>query len=312
VRNVAVASPSFSRSKLLMSELRAIEGIKVVVNDQGSRFDEDGLADFLAESRAEAAIVGLEPLTRRVLERCPQLKVVCKYGVGLDNVDEAALSARRITLGWTGGVNRRSVTELALAFALGHMRNVTSSVVKMAGGTWDKNGGRQLSDACVGIVGFGYVGTDFTRILRALGSRVLVHDILDKSKEAKAPGAEIASYDDIVRTADVISFHTPLTEQTNGMYGPKQIEQSRRGALIINTARGGIVDFEAVCAAVESGRLGGFATDVFPHEPYDASRLGKVAGLYFTPHIGGNAEEAVIAMGRSALGHLKTYLARPV
>ncbi len=298
---VAVSSLSFSNSPLLMSELSAA-GFSPTPNRAGKVLQGQALAAFLAGH--EAAIVGTELIDGAVLDSCPDLKVVAKYGVGLDNVDERELARRGIRLGVAAGVNRRSVAELVLAFLLGHSRNVFASVASMRQGMWQKAGGRELSSMTVGLVGFGHTGSEVARLLAPFGTTVLYHDVVDKTTEAKSVGAVSASYADLLARADAVSFHVPGGAATNRMLGSSEIATMRPHALVINTSRGSVVDFDAATNAVIGGRLGGFAADVFPVEPDDLSRFRDQPNLYFTPHIGGNSQEAVLAMGRAAIQQL--------
>ena len=304
---LAISSISFSRSQELRKSLENLP-VEIFANEAGKKLDEEGLISFLKETHAEVLIIGLEPFTKRVIEECPHIKAVCKYGVGLDNIDFEAARKARIELAWTPGVNKRSVSELVLAFALGHCRNVFTSMDSMKRGQWVKNGGRQLSEKTVGIVGFGYIGQDLASLLQAFSCKLLVSDLLDLKKEAAAVGAEQVSYEELVRQSDILSFHVPLTALTRNLYSAEQIKQSKKDALIINTSRGSVVDFHAVTSGVINGVLGAFATDVYPEEPFDASVYKDIPGLYFTPHIGGNAAEAVRAMGQAAIDHLVRYI----
>lgn len=301
---VVVTSPSFCAAEDLLRELRDLD-VDLKINRDQIRFDTPGLIQFLGNT--QIAIIGTETVNAQVLDGCPNLKVICKYGVGTDNLDLAAMAVRGIALGWSGGVNRRSVTELALAFMLGHVRNVIPSIVKMRQGIWQKQGGREISHMTVGLVGLGHIGTDLAAILRALGARVLYTDIADRRLVAEALELEACTYEELIKASDIISFHVPSTPETRGMFGTKQLPLVRPHVLVVNTARGNIVDFDVVCKAVDQGRLGGFAADVFPEEPADL-RSWTHPALYFTPHIGGNAQEAVLAMGRSAIAHLRAYL----
>jgi phosphoglycerate dehydrogenase-like enzyme len=305
---VAVASVSFSANETLIAELSEI-GVDVVLNSAGHRFNtEAALAEFVGD--AEYVVVGVEPVGEEVIAACPKLEFVAKYGVGRDNLDEPTLEAAGVKVGWTGGVNRRSVTELTLAFALGHLRNVWPSVSRMRLGRWEKVGGRELSGCTFGVVGLGHIGTDVARIVRAFGAKVVYRDIIDRSPVASELGLESLSYEDVLREADVLSFHVPGTPLTNEMFGEREVAHLKPNSLVINTARGSVIKFDETVAAVRDGRLGGFATDVFPNEPFDASAFAKDDRLYFTPHIGGNSREAIIAMGRSAIHHLRQHIQR--
>jgi D-3-phosphoglycerate dehydrogenase len=297
---VAVPSPSFSKNKTLVSELQQVAR-RVVLNEGGVKFDEARLTQFLNEHKADGAIIGTDPLSSHVISNLKHLRSVGKYGVGCDNVDVEALKKANIYFGWEGGVNRRSVSELALGFMLGHARNIFKSVTRMQASQWEKNGGFQISGKTIGIVGFGFIGTDLATLLKPFGCTVLVNDIMDKSSEARALGAKQVSYLEILEKSDVITFHVPGGALTKHLFGAPEIAKTKPTCLIINTARGHICDFNAVTSAVKSGRLGGYAADVFPEEPLIQNQLTVEQGFYFSPHIGGNAEEAVLAMGRAAI-----------
>lgn len=308
ITRVAVSAASFVKNEILVTELRQL-GVDVTLNSLGRVMSRDELIHFWRESQPDAAVVGTEIVDREVLNAAPSLRLIAKYGVGLDNIDEAALARSGVTLGWTGGVNKRAVSELVLAFALGHFRNASASIDLMRKGQWVKDGGVQLSNLRIGIVGFGHVGSDLARLLRAFGSDVVCHDIVDKSHVAAQIGAMQVSYDELLASSDMVTFHVPATELTRSMFGARELEIVKASALVVNTSRGTVVDFAAATQAVLSGRLGGLAVDVYPSEPYRLStELAQCSRIYCTPHIGGNTREAVLAMGRSAIAHIRDAL----
>ena len=308
IARVAVSAASFVKNETLVTELRQL-GVEVSLNTLGRVMSKDELIQFWRECRPDAAIVGTETIDRAVLDAAPSLRLIAKYGVGLDNIDEAALTHRSVRLGWTGGVNKRAVAELVLAFALGHFRNASASVDLMRRGQWVKDGGVQLSNLRVGIVGFGHVGTDLAGLLRAFGSEVVCHDIVDKSREAAQLGARQVSYDELLKSSDMVTFHVPGTALTRGMFGARELEIVKASALVLNTSRGSVIDFAGATNAVLTGKLGGLAVDVYPSEPYQLSpELAGCSRIYCTPHIGGNTREAVLAMGRSAIAHIRDAL----
>ena len=303
---IAIPSPSFSKNKTLIAEVQDLTH-RLVINEAGIKFDEPGLISFLNTAKADGAIIGTDPLSAKVVEALTHLKAIGKYGVGCDNVDIGAVKKASIHFGWEGGVNRRSVSELALGFMLGHQRNIFRSADRMQRGQWQKDGGFQLSGKVIGIVGFGFIGTDLASLLRPFGCEILVHDILDKHDAAVTHGAKQVSYSDIIVRSDVITFHVPGGDQTKHMFGPSELARTKSSCLVINTARGKICDFDAVIDAVKNKKLGGYASDVFPEEPMLRTDLTIEQGFYFTPHIGGNADEAVLAMGRAAIRGLAAF-----
>ena len=313
IKRVAVSAVSFVKNTSLVAELKNLgnsRGFDVILNETQRVLDQKSLVGFFTQANADAAIVGTEIINGEVLAAAPSLQLIAKYGVGLDNLDEAELKRRGITLAWKAGVNKRSVSELVLALALGHFHKASAGIATMRQGQWIKDGGVQLSDLRVGIVGFGHVGSDLSEILRAFGSDVVVHDTLDKNAEAAALGARQVSYEDLLTTSDLITFHVPATAATSGMFGARELAKVKPNALIVNTSRGSVLDVAAVANAAVRGDIGGLAIDVYPAEPYRLeSAWASCPTIYCTPHIGGNTREAVLAMGRAAIAGIREALA---
>ncbi|MCB2100609.1 MAG: phosphoglycerate dehydrogenase [Rhodobacterales bacterium] len=301
---VAVTSRSFSRHPVLRAELAA-RYPNVTFNDEGLSLKGDALADYLAGH--DKAVIALETVDGPLLDRLPDLKVIAKYGVGLDMLDLDAMTARGVSLGWTGGVNKRSVTELVLSFAIALLRHVPAANAEVRSGTWRQHVGRQLTDRTVGIVGCGHVGKDLATVLRALGCRVLAHDIKDFPDFYAAQGVEPVGLEDLLRTADVVTLHLPLDASTRGILSADRLALLRPDAILINTARGGLVDEAMLKAMLLDGRLAGAAFDVFATEPPEDAALIALPNFLATPHIGGSAEEAILAMGRAAIAGLDRF-----
>ena len=300
---IAVASRSFAANAALCAELKA-RYPNVTIVDPSERLDGDSLVAFLRGH--DRAIVGLERVDDRVLAQLPDLKVISKYGVGLDGIDVAALARRGIRLGWTGGVNRRSVSELTLAFAIALLHRVPECDVAMRRGEWRKLVGSQLTGKTVGIIGCGFVGQDLARLLAPFACRLLAHDIRDYPEFYAAHHVTPVGLEALLRTADVVTLHVPLDASTRGMIGAAEIALMRPGSFLINAARGGLVDETALADALERGHLAGAAFDVFQMEPDGNPRLTRLPTFLGTPHIGGAAQEAQLAMGRAAIEGLET------
>ncbi len=303
----AVSAASFCKNEVLIQELLS-EFPEARLNQSGRVLQEDELVDFL--SGYNSAIVGTERISDQLLERLPELKFIAKYGVGLDNIDELALKERGIGLGWTGGVNRRSVSEMALAFMIGLCRNLFFTSEKLRHGQWDKRGGFQLSGKTVGIVGCGFVGTDLISLLQPFECNVQICDILDKSDVCTRTGARQVEFAELLASSDIVTLHVPLTENTREMVDESFLSQMKEHAFLINTSRGAVVKESDLEVALQEGVIAGAALDVFQIEPATKMSLLSLPNLVCTPHIGGNAMEAVLAMGRSAISHIKDYVGR--
>lgn len=302
---VCVASRSFSRHPLLRQELLARYPASTF-NDAGASLADDELIDFLKGH--DKAVIALERIDAAVLDAVPGLKVIAKYGVGFDKIDLHALIERGVELGWTGGVNRRSVAELVIAFAISMLRHVPAANAEVLGGTWRQLVGRQLSDCTVGIVGCGHVGKELAAMLRAgFGCEVMAHDIIDFSNFYAEHGVIAASLETLLAESDVVSLHLPLDATTENILDAAALAAMKPGAVLINTARGGLVDESALKAALIDGSLGAAAFDVFAVEPPEDEELLALANFLATPHIGGSAAEAILAMGRAAIRGLDEH-----
>ena len=295
---VAVASRSFSRHPLLRAELLA-RYPNTTFNDAGASLSGGDLIAFL--DGHEKAITALETIDANLLYALPDLKVIGKYGVGLDMIDQDAMNKRGVALGWTGGVNKRSVSELVISFTIALLRHVPAANAEVRSGTWRQHMGGYLSGRTVGIIGCGHSGKDLSQILNAFGCSVLAHDILDFLDFYSANRVEAVGLEDLLRHSDVVTLHLPLDRTTRNILTAERLALMKPGAILINAARGGLVDESAMKAMLIDGRLAGAAFDVFSVEPPEDNELLSLPNFLATPHIGGSAEEAVLAMGRSAI-----------
>lgn len=300
---IAVAALSFNRNPRLRAELlekypaaKFSEAAGVLAGDE--------LIDFLRGH--DSVIVGLERIDERVLSELPELRIISKYGVGLDGLDIDAIARRGIRLAWTGGVNRRSVAELTLAFAIALFHRVPECETALRRNEWHKVAGRQLTDKTVGIIGCGFVGQDLVRLLAPFECRILVHDIRDYPEFFATHDVKPTGLHDLLASSDLVTLHVPLDASTRRMIGAVQLAKMRKDAFLINAARGGLVDEAALADALERGQLAGAACDVFEIEPDANPRLLALPNFIGTPHIGGSAVEAQMAMGRAAIDGLET------
>jgi phosphoglycerate dehydrogenase-like enzyme len=298
---IAVTSRSFSANPILRAVL--LERYSdVLFNERAVSMSGETLIQF-AHGRRKL-IIGLERLDEDVLAALPELEVVSKYGVGTDTIDMAAMARRGVRLGWTGGVNRRSVAELAIAFMISLLRHIPLVSRELREGIWNNRKGRQLSDRTVGIIGCGHIGKDLAGMLRAFGCRVLVNDILEFPEFYAAHQLEPVGVEDLLRRADIVTLHVPLDNSTRNILSADRLGLMKSDALLINTARGELVDEGALKNMLKNGRLGGAAFDVFSSEPPQDLDLLRLPNFLATPHIGGSAEEAILAMGRAAIDGL--------
>jgi D-3-phosphoglycerate dehydrogenase len=296
---VAVASRSFSRNPLLRQELLD-RYPRSRFNDAGPAvLSGDALVQFLRGHRA--AITGLDVLDEAVFDAVPELRVVSKYGVGLDMIDLDAARRHGVSVRWTPGVNRQAVAELAICFMIALCRSVVPLARDLAEGGWRHPGGRQISSSTVGIVGCGHVGQQVARLSRAFGATVIAHDIRAYDDFYRESSVTPVTLDALLERSDIVTLHVPLDQSTRGLIDAGALRRMRRDAVLVNTARGGIVDEPALKHALIEQRLGGAAFDVFATEPPVDHELLRLPNFVGTPHIGGGTREAVLAMGRAAI-----------
>jgi D-3-phosphoglycerate dehydrogenase len=303
--SVAVASHSFPKNPTLRREL--LERYPhSTFNDTRKPLRGQDLIAFL--HGFEKAITGLEVLDDGIFAALPDLRIVSKYGVGLDMIDLAAARRHGVSIRWSAGVNRQSVAELTIAFMIALARNLIPLAREIHDGIWTHGGGRQLSSATVGIIGCGHVGKTVATLCRAFGSRVLAHDIVDYRDFYRETGVVPVALPELLSESDFVTIHLPLDASTRGMIGAGQIEAMKNDSFLINTARGGIVDEQALKRALIDHKLGGAAFDVFQNEPPSDTELLMLPNFVGTPHVGASTAEAVLAMGRAAIAGLDDEL----
>jgi len=302
---LAVPLPLFSTDETLCAEAeQAFPGARF---NRGPVLRGPALIEFLRG--ADFAICSTERIDTDVLAACPELRAFGKYGVGLDSFDLRACKAAGVYVGWTAGVNCRTVAETALGLMLAVGRDLFRSALQTREGRWIRQPSRTLLGATVGIVGFGHVGQALVPLLRPFGGRILMHDVLDLRERAQALGVEAVSKDRLLAEADFVTLHVPLLPGTRNLIGAAELARMKPGAVLINTARGGVVDEAALQAALAAGHLGGAGLDVLAVEPPVDATLARSEGIMVTPHIGASSLAAIQAMGRAALHHLREFAA---
>jgi phosphoglycerate dehydrogenase-like enzyme len=296
---VAVCSRSFSRHPVLRSELLA-RFAHVTFNESGRSLEGDSLVEFLQGH--SKAITALERLDDDVLSRLPELLAIGKYGVGVDMIDMNAMRAYGKRLGWSGGVNRRSVSELVIAFSIALLRHVPAAHREILSGTWRQHVGGQLTGRTVGIIGCGHIGKDLVSLLRPFECPILVNDIKDYPDFYAQHRIEPVGLKELLARSDIV---TPLDASTRNLLDAQHLGLMKPTAILINAARGGLVDETALKKMLLEKRLAAAAFDVFAIEPPQDTELLSLPNFLVTPHIGGSAEEAILAMGRAAIRGLE-------
>ncbi len=250
-------------------------------------------------ARADAIVVRNRTQVRgELLAALKQCRVVGRLGVGLDNIDVPACEARGMKVIPATGANALSVAEYVIASAMLLLRGAFQSTVAVAAGQWPRSAlsnGREIAGKTLGLIGFGSIGQLTAKLAQGLGMNVIAFDAMMAADHPAYAANDVraAGLDEVITAADVISLHVPLVDSTRNLFDARRIGSMKRGAVLINTARGGIVDEVALAAALKSGALGGAAIDVFDQEPLPASAHFKdCPNLLLTPHIAGVCAES--------------------
>ena len=260
-------------------------GIDYVINPLGRKLKEDELAEMIGGF--DVLIAGTEPITEKVMANADRLKLISRVGIGLDSVDLLAAERRGIQVSYTPDAPAAAVSELTIGLMLSLLRSIHLSNSRMHEGGWHRFFGRRIPAVRIGIIGAGRIGGGVINRLGSFGvDRILVNDIQrDSFENTSGITLEYVDKETIYRTADVISLHVPLTARTKNMIREEQLMQMKSDALLINTARGGIINERDLAEVMNAGHLGGAAIDVFDHEPYSGP-LGKIERCLLTAHMG--------------------------
>ena len=285
---IAITTSSFSEFSDEPLDLLHESGIAYVVNPHRRKLTEDEAIWLLRG--CVGVVAGTEPLTERLMDFLPELKVISRCGSGTDNVDMFAAEKRGIAVLNTPDGPTLAVAELTLGFALALLRQITRMNLEMSSGMWKKRMGNTLKGKKIGIIGFGRIGRAVAKVFTPLGVEVAFND----------PMAESDTYlkmkmSDLLAWADIFTFHCSKTGGECSLFTTEQLRIMKPGSWLINVSRGGIVDEDALYEMLKSGHLGGAAVDVFEHEPY-CGPLTELDNVILTPHIGSYARESRIQM----------------
>lgn len=288
--------------------LALLEDFEIVY--AGKAPTEDDLVALCRTHDPVAIIVRYGKVGAAVMDAAPSLKVISKHGSGTDTIDKLAAKARGIEVVAAVGANAAAVAEQALALLLACAKSVVALDARMHAGHWDKatHKSLELGGRTVGVVGLGAIGLRFAKMADALGMRVIGFDPFAKNLPAYIESVDLAA---IWRDSDAISLHCPLTDENRGMLNAATLAQCKRGVVVVNTARGGLIDEAALLAAVRSGQVMAAGLDSFAVEPMVAGHpFQGEANVILSPHIGGVTSDAYVNMGVGAARNLLDVLAR--
>jgi D-3-phosphoglycerate dehydrogenase len=297
---VLVTPTSYGKNNpALKTQLEAEVG-EVVYNTTGRPLSDTDLMEVISEF--DGFIAGLDTISRPVIEAATNLKVIARYGVGVDAVDLEAAQENGIIVTNTPGANSVSVAELTVGLMLSLARNIPLATKVTKSGEWPRLGGLSLEGKVIGLLGFGAIGQQVARRLSGFDCTILAYDPVIEERQAADLNVELVQYEDLLRQADFLSLHCPLTDETKGMVNPEFLGQMKDGAYLINTSRGELVDENALYEAIDRDKLRGAALDVFTKQPPNPDNpLLSLEQVIPTPHMGAHTDGATNAMGWIAL-----------
>jgi len=292
---ILVTARSFIKTPGRHKELLEQTGYRVVENPLDRPLKEAEMVELIRD--AGGAILGLDEVTAKVIEAGRQLKVLSRYGVGVDRVDLKAATAAGVVVTNTPGTNHIAVAELTLGLILSLARRIPEHDRIVKGGSWNRVRGTELAGKTVGIVGLGWISREVIRRAFAFDMRIVVQTAYPDKELADHYGVEYLPLERLVREADFISLHCAFTPERADLIGEKELRAMKPTSYLINTARGELVDEEALLVALQEGWIAGAAMDAFKEEPTTGSPLVKLNNFIATPHIGATTLESVIRMG---------------
>jgi D-3-phosphoglycerate dehydrogenase len=269
------------------------------------------LAQMVREEQADALIIRTGKAPADVVNASPRLKAIAKHGVGFDNIDTASATALKIPVMISATANYQSVAEHALALMFSLAKQIPWLDGRMRQGFWDKTSfqGEELFRKNLGLVGFGRIGRRVNELVAPLAMKVWVFEPLLPDDRFPPTVVRVPLLEELLRQADIVSLHCPLTDQTRHLIGAEELGMMKKKAWLINTARGGIVDEEALIAALKSGGIAAAGLDTFEKEPpEDVRRLVDAGRVVLTPHAGAATREAFVRMGVEAARNVLTVL----
>ncbi len=284
-----------------LEELRAFSD-DLVFNPSKKPMGEDELIEAL--QGCEGYVAGLDFITAKVFENCPDLKVISRYGVGYDRVDIEAAKKHGVIVTNTPGVNAEAVGELAFGLILCVARKIPALDRSTRDGEWVRSSGMELLGKTLGICGLGAIGKVVARCGQGFGMKVLAYDPYINEAYCAEHGIESVSFGELMSRSNVVSLHLPLLDSTRHMIDAKAIASMPDGAILVNASRGGIIDEDAAYEALVSGKLGGLGLDAFEIEPPVGSKLLTLDNVVATPHTGAHTKEATENMANASVKNL--------
>lgn len=300
MRLILITSRSFGQVVPVGKELLTSAGFELrhIAPIRGSHLAPEDLVAVVKQEEPYAIVCGVEPITADVLAASKKLRLVVKHGVGVDNIDLDAAASLGIVVAYTPDTNTEAVADLTLGLILALLRGICKADNSTREGKWDRFIGHELGALTVGLIGTGRIGSAVARRVHAFGAHILAYDLVQNTALVEKYGVRYVALNELLSTSDIVSLHVPLTPETRGMIGAKELSLMKPSAYLVNTARGELVDEEALYRFLRDRRIAGAALDVFSKEPPKGSPLLQLDNVIVTPHIGAYTYQAIERMDR--------------
>lgn len=305
-KKILVTPRSFGKTSNVPFEMLAKYDYEIIRNESGKQYSEAELLDIIED--IDGMIVGLDTISAAVLNKAKKLKVITKYGVGLDNIDLQEAKKLGIKVTFTPGANNESVADLAFTLMLSLSRSVIKLDNIVRNNRWEKVIGTEIYGKTIGILGTGAIGKGVARRAKGFDMEVLAYDIYPDHDFAEKNGIKYVDKKTILEKSDFISLHVPLTDEMYHFIGEEELNLMKKTAYIINTARGGIINEEALYKALKEKKIAGAALDAFETEPPVGNKLLELDNIILSPHCGASTTDATNRMGVIAVEGLVSVL----
>jgi len=303
---ILIATASFGEYDPRPMERLKKAGYEIISNPHGRRLRPGEVKELIQD--AAGIIAGTEELSGDILRTAKKLRAISRCGVGLDSVDLASAEKLNIKVFSTPDAATEAVAELTMALILSVLRKIPQMHSSIISGKWSRQSGTLLAGKTLGIIGLGRIGKRVVELARPFGVDIIATENSPDKRYVENACIRLVGLEDLLRTSDIVSVHVPFSHATERMLNAKRLGMMKRGAILINTSRGGIVDEEALCKALEAKRIQGAALDVFREEPY-SGKLIAMENVVLTPHVGSYAQESRILMEDEAVTNLMQGLA---
>jgi D-3-phosphoglycerate dehydrogenase len=299
---ILITPRSFASSSDKAIKMLTERGYEIQRNNTDRPYKKEEMLNLIRD--IDGMIIGIDELSAEIIEKANKLKVISKYGTGLDNIDINMATNKKIIVTNTPTANVDAVADLAFGLILSLARRIPEADQKTKKGKWEKIIGKSVWEKTLGVIGLGKIGRQVVKRARGFKMNILGFDLIKDKKFAQRYGIKYVNLEKLLQKSDYITIHLPLNDATHHLIDDKELGKIKKDAFLINTSRGGIVDEQALYQALRNNQLKGAALDVYSNEPPVESPLKELDNVIMTPHIGAYTEEAIENMGIQAAQNL--------